>query len=317
MNEGSEHIPGIPKEQEFNTKIAKRIGSAWDSCVGDFGYCDLTLLGKRLWTSLYTPDHALDGIGDNVRESTKQELRSPLAFTVSAGEPPELQREFIPAVFESIRGVDVRSTLFEGAIEQLHELDKRHNILVWTAGYKPHQEIKLAKSGLQDEKFQHLEILYPPETMPIESVINEDKFTEDILKKVSTFANDQKIVVVEDRVKNIVKFLDKFPDAKAVWVQQGAHAKKSLQRIAAREPLEEEIALQNLIAEGRVHVIDEIAKLSQGVESIYPSEQLKTNESLAIVCDFDDTLSDNQKRRQMDQDAIQSTIMQKGWLQAA
>jgi hypothetical protein len=248
-----------------------------------------------------------------LRATTAPALEEPLELT---GQTPTPE-EFVPAVANAILySADVASTVLPGAREQIVRLvEAGDRPAAWSAGYIEHQHRKLGKTGLVDlvatqDIDPSVEVTVEHgEPIEIQTAIAPDKTTTEIIARVREIADQDQIVVVDDRVENLRAFLGAIPEAKAaIWVQFGAHARREMDKLARGENLQ----LDEAIAEGTIIPIASIDQLADKVAELRASGTL-TEERAAVFVDYDDTLSDNARRRDMELAAAVDAIFENGW----
>ena len=115
--------------------------------------------------------------------------------------------------------------------------------------------------------------------------------------------------MVDDRVKNLRKFRGAIPETKAaIWVQYGAHAQKETDKLARGENPD----LQAEIDAGTIIPISSIDQLVAKVAELRENGAL-TDEQAAVFFDYDDTISNNAQRRDMELKAAVDAIFANGW----
>jgi hypothetical protein len=118
------------------------------------------------------------------------------------------------------------------------------------------------------------------------------------------------MVVIDDRTKNLMAFLAEFPEARAIWVQFGAHAEKAVGKLEqGNDP-----AVAEAIAQGRIIPVSSIDQVVGAIEQMYESGVLNRDKELAAAFDFDDTIIDNEKRRELQHDAVVKVLNERGWV---
>lgn len=326
-----EVLPSIETQQDsYRESVLAKVDVAWGSNVGDQGYADPYEVAARTYDALYQPDEAVAGIdararaknpnlteeelpSRKLRDRTRQALTEPLELT---GQMPTAE-EFVPVVAESIlHGADVAATILPGAREQIKELiENGDRPAAWSAGYPEHQHRKLGKTGLFDAVA--VEEIRPPiavtnmhgDPIEIQTAIATDKTTPETITRVREIAGDDQVVVVDDRVKNLRKFKDAIPETKvAIWVQYGAHAQKEMDKLGRGENPQ----LAEEIANGTIIPITNIDQLAGKVAELRGAGML-TEEQAAVFFDYDDTLSNNAQRRDMELAAVVDAIYANGW----
>jgi hypothetical protein len=244
----------------------------------------------------------------------RQVLVSP--FAVHGITPSE--NEFVETIATVIlHDADVARTILPGAREQISKLvECGDKPAIWSAGYPEHQYRKLGKTGLIDSVA--MAAFQPPIEIshgygaPIEitTAIAPNKTTGATFARVREIAGDSQIIVVDDRIKNLQKFLDNMPEAKAaIWVQFGAHAEREMSKLKNGESPN----LAEAIATGRIIPIDSIDRLADKVAELRERGVL-SQEQASVFFDYDDTISNNSQRRAMELDAIVHTIFSQGWV---
>lgn len=318
----------VPQDDLYRDSVLKKVDVAWGSNVGDQGYADPYEVAARAYDALYQPNEVIAGMDVRVqtrhpeleelpshklRPSTQETLVEPLELT---GQVPSAE-EFVPVVAEAIlHGADVGATILPGAREQIKELvENGDRPAAWSAGYPEHQHRKLGKTGLYDSGI--VETIQPPvevttqhgEPIELPTAIATDKTTAETTARVREIAGDDQIVVVDDRVKNLRKFRGAIPETKAaIWVQYGAHAQKETDKLARGENPD----LQAEIDAGTIIPISSIDQLVAKVAELRENGAL-TDEQAAVFFDYDDTISNNAQRRDMELKAAVDAIFANGW----
>jgi hypothetical protein len=321
-------IPTAEAQQAdpYRDSVLTKVDIAWGSNVGDQGYADPYEVAERAYDSLYQPGDVVSGMdtraranspdtadlglpSQKLRDDTRGALTAPLELT---GNVPA-RDEFVPAVATAIlHGGDVARTILPGAREQIQILIENGDR---PAAYPEHQHRKLGKAGLFDSGA--IEGMEPPveittehgEPIEIQTAIATDKTTEETITRVREIAGGDQIVVVDDRVKNLRKFQGAVPEAKAaIWVQYGAHAQKEMDKLERGE--NPQLAAE--IAAGTIIPIANIDQLASKVAELREAGVL-TAEQAAVFFDFDDTMSNNAQRRDMELEAAVDAIFENGW----
>jgi hypothetical protein len=331
----SSNQSGPPVEAQmsnaYRVDIHHKIDEAWGSNVGDQGYANPYEVAARTYDALYSPGDVevnMDArarasnpaIADNDLPSrklwapTREALVTPLALQ---GQVPTVE-EFVPAVASAILlEADVADTVLPGAREQFVKLiENGDKPAIWSAGYPEHQYRKLGKTGLYSAV--DIEGIEPPveitrqhgEPIEIETAIAGDKTTSEIFARVREIAGSAQIVVVDDRVRNLSKFRVGIPEMKAaIWVQYGSHAKKEMDKLGRGENPQ----LAEAITNGTIIPIPNIDQLASKIEELRQQGILGA-EQTAVFSDYDDTISDNNRRRAMELKAATDTIFARGWV---
>lgn len=315
----------------YSNSILTKVDVAWGSNVGDQGYADPYEVAARSYDALYQPDQVEAGIdarartknpdmtdeslpSQKMRPSTKHTLTEQLELT---GQAPSVE-EFVPVVAEAIlHGANVAATVLPGAREQIRVLvEKGDRPAAWSAGYPEHQHRKLGHTGLFDSVA--IEDIKPPvkvtsehgDPIEIPTAIAGDKTTPETIARVREIAGDDQIVVTDDRVGNLRKFTRAIPETKAaIWTQYGSHAKKEMDKLERGENPQ----LAEDIAAGRIIPIASIDQLAAKVDELRDTGVL-TNERAAVFFDYDDTISNNTQRRDMELAAVVDAIFEHGWV---
>lgn len=300
--------------------IDAKIAQSWGSSVGEKGYGAPDEASERLYDSLYHPDQVVQGMGarhpDGVAPALRPRTRAVLEEHLDTGPPPD-RAQFVRTMSDTIvRDVDVAQTLLPGAREQLVQLDRRGvEVLVWSAGEPKHQHHKLAAIGIADPHIAPT--VDPPvevshdfgEPLHVTTAIAPDKTVPQNMDKVAEAARDRHLVVVDDRTKNLQAFQAHFPEATALWVQFGAHAGKSVARLDRGE----DPAVAEAIARGTIVPVRDIADLVPTIERLQREGMLPADNTLALATDLDDTLLDNDRRRDLQHAASKAALQEHGW----
>jgi hypothetical protein len=320
----------VSQEELYRDSVLTKVDVAWGSNVGDQGFADPYEVAARAYDALYRPDEVASGMDERARDknpevtedvlpshklrpSTREVLTTPLSLS---GSTPEAS-EFVPVVVKAIlHSADVASTVLPGAREQIKELaENGDRPAVWSAGYPEHQHRKLGKTGLFDTVA--IEGMYPPvevttehgEPIEVLTAIATDKTTAETIARVREIAGEDQIIVVDDRVKNLRKFTDAIPETKAaIWAQYGSHAQKEMDKLSRNENPQ----LAEEIAAGRIIPIASIDQLTSKVAELRDAGVI-TDEQAAVFFDYDDTISNNTQRRDMELAAAVDAIFDNGW----
>ncbi|WTW91907.1 hypothetical protein OG216_00225 [Streptomycetaceae bacterium NBC_01309] len=287
--------------------IAAKIEHAWGSSVGEKGYGAPDEVAERLYDALYHPDRVVQGIRDRLPEGSRvPELRASTQEALEAradmGPAPD-RGEFVRTVSDTIvRDVPVAQTLLPGAREALAELGRRGvGVMAWSAGEPKHQHHKLADIGMVDpaiapsvEPLITVSRDFGP-LLEVATAIAPDKTVPENMQRVRQFAGDRHLVVADDRTKNVIAFQQQFPEATGLWVQYGAHAAKSVAKLERGE----DPAVAQAIGDGRIVPVREIGELVPTIERLQREGRLPENAKLALASDVDDTLLNNDLRRDL------------------
>lgn len=314
----------------YRDSVLTKVDVAWGSNVGYQGFADPYEVAARAYDALYRPNEVTSGMDERARaydadlaeeDLPSQKLRTTTRDTLTA--PMELAgttpapEEFIPVVAKAIlHEADVAKTVLPGAREQIQILaENGDRPAVWSAGYPEHQHRKLGKAGLFDTVA--IEGITPPvevttehgEPIEVPTAIATDKTTAETIDRVREIAGEDQIVVADDRVKNLRKFTAAIPEAKAaIWVQYGTHAEREMSKLERGENPQ----LEEDIASGRIIPIANINQLADKITELRGTGVL-TDEQAAVFFDYDDTISNNAQRRDMELAAAVDTIFDNGW----
>ncbi|NUS54572.1 MAG: hypothetical protein HOV66_06880 [Streptomycetaceae bacterium] len=301
--------------------VAAKIEHAWGSSVGEKGYGAPDEVAERLYDALYHPERVVQGIQERLPEGSRApelrvSTRAALEARVDMGPAPD-RSEFVRTVSDTIvRGVPVAQTLLSGAREALAELSRRGvGVMAWSAGEPKHQHHKLADVGIVDPAVAPN--IEPPIAVsrdfgpPLEvaTAIAPDKTVPENMQQVARFAGGRHLVVADDRTKNVVAFQQHFPGATGLWIQYGAHAAKSVAKLERGE----DPAVAQAIEDGSIVPVREIGDLVPTIEQLQRDGRLPENAQLALASDVDDTLLDNDKRRDLQHAATLDAVQSRGW----
>jgi hypothetical protein len=317
-------------QQDHRQSVLTKLDVAWGSNVGDQGFADPYEVAARAYDALYRPDQVAEGMdaraqatkpdiatedlpSNKLRSATREALTAPIELD---GQVPS-EEEFVATVAQAIlHEADVASTVLPGAREQIQQLTENGDRpAIWSAGHPEHQQRKLGKTGL----FNTVEIegIEPPvevtaehgEPLEVPVVVAANKTTAETFDRVREVAHSDQIVVVDDRVKNLNSFLEGVPETKvAIWVQYGAHAQKEMDKLAAGNNPQLAAAIES-------GIIVPIASIDQLASKIIELRQAGTltEEQAAIFLDYDDTIGDNARRRDLELAAAVDIIFERGW----
>jgi hypothetical protein len=303
----------VPTEAEL---VADKVRAAGGSCVGHFGYAPLDRFGRWLWAACYAADPIAAIQRDAGRSvALRDDARRALEAKI---QPLPSARPAMDAFARVVENAVLRRTreaaaaaLLPGAREGLAALAADgYSMTMFTSGYPPHQDVKLADVGLQVvDRWGRIggprasDAFGPP--IEVTAIIAADKLarTKDDParlvqgERIKTLAGGRPVTLVEDRPANIVGYLESDAAARAVWVKQGAHAQRM---VDGRVDPDLARVFEQLQADRRVVQLDDISGLPGTVRD------LRTDTHLLI--DYDDTLSDNDVRRDLDQlHAVEAT----------
>ncbi|HVQ44822.1 MAG TPA: hypothetical protein VMT30_07745 [Candidatus Saccharimonadia bacterium] len=300
-------------QSQRETLIRDKIAKSWGSLVGAHGYGEPQAAAGLLYDSLYRSGAVGDQLPPDERETTVAILEQPVDLE---GDMPD-RDEFVQAVADTmVRGVSVAETLLPGAREQIETLAGRGDeVIIWSAGDPAHQHHKLGAIGLHDpDVTPNVE---PPvrlnpdfEPLEIQTAIATNKSTPENFDRVREAATGRQVVVVDDRAKNILKFLEEFPDAKGIWVQFGVHAKRALAKQASGEATD----VVDAIAQGRIFPVGAVDQTVASIDSMYEAGVLDSAKELAVAFDYDDTIIDNIRRRDLQHAAVERVLRTQGWI---
>ena len=318
------------QQDPYRGSVLTKVDVAWRSNVGDQGFADPREVAARAYDSLYHSDKVASGMDERARannpeiaesELPSQKLRPATREALTeqlelAGQIPTAE-EFVPTVAGAIlHGADVAKTVLPGAREQIKELvENGDRPAVWSAGFPEHQHRKLGKTGLYDAVA--IEGMEPPvevttehgEPIEVPTAIATDKTIAETIARVREIASDNQIVVADDRVKNLRKFMDAITETgAAIWVQYGVHAQKEMDKLARGENPQ----LAEEIANGRIIPISSIDQLAVKIAELRKADKL-TAKQAAVFFDYDDTISNNAQRRDMELTAAVDAIFENGW----
>jgi|GEM_PF-5281808 len=323
------NVEAIQPIVSYRDNILTKVDVAWGSNVGDQGYADPYEVAARLYDALYRPDAAVEGMdsraqakdpeiverelpSQKLRPDTKKVLTTPLELAGQLQDSAEFVRVVAGAI---LHGADVANAVLPGAREQIKELiENGDRAAAWSAGYPEHQWRKLGKTGMYAEVMEGVE---PPveislvhgEPITVETAIATDKTVEETIARVREIAGDDQKVVADDRVRNLRKFLEAMPETKAaIWVQYGAHAQKEMDKLANGE--NPQLAVE--IESGIIIPISNINQLASKVVELRKVGRL-TAEQAVLFFDYDDTISNNALRRDMELAAAVDAIFENGW----
>ncbi len=296
----------VPTDAEI---VADKVRAAWGSCVGHYGYAPLDRFAVWLWAACYARDpiaaiEADAGRPVALRDDACKAIETKIPGLPSARPARDgFARVIENTVLNGTRQAAVEA-LIPGAREGLEALAADgYAMTVFTSGHPPHQDLKLADVGLQvvDSRGRYAgpratDGLGPP--IEVTAIVAPDKLArrkDDPARlvereRIERLAGGRPVTLVEDRPTNIVAYLETDTVARAVWVRQGAHAQRMIGGIADPRLT---MALQGLKDARRVMEIDDISGLRGAVHAIGPGTHL--------LIDYDDTLSDNDVRREFDQ----------------
>lgn len=318
---------------QYRAAILAKVDVAWGSNVGDQGHATPSEVAARAFDALYQPGELETNMdaraqvahpdaseresyqppSQRLRPETRDALLAPLELVGSVPSPDE----FVLTVANAIlHGVDVASTILPGAREQIQQLvDVGDRPAMWSAGHPEHQYRKFGATGLRD--IVAMESIEPPvevtsehgEPIDIETAVAPHKTTAETFERVREIAGGDQVVVVDDRVRNLTAFRAGMPETKAaIWVQFGAHAEKEMQKLASGDNPQ----LAEAIANGTIIPIASIDQLTAKIAQLR-TDGILTAEQAAVFLDYDDTIGDNSRRRDLELEAAVDAIFEHGW----
>jgi hypothetical protein len=326
-----EFTNGNQPRDDYAEWIYRKLSGAWGSAIGYWGYGDPTEVAYRLYDALYAPEHLEEGMDSRAKAANpsiaEEELPSRVVWSETRvtlltpvgirGNVPS-DDEFVSTVANTIlQGADMASVVLPGARRQIdHILDQGDRLAIWSAGHREHQHRKIGGIGLYNSV--EIEDIRPPvvvssvhgEPLEVETVIAPNKTTTEVLTRVREIADGRQIVVVDDRVNNLQAFCRGVPETRAaLWVQFGVHARRAQERLVRGDAP----GLKEAIFSGLLTPLSGIDQLCAMIAYLRTRDTLN-KEQTVLFSDYDDTLSDNIKRRALEFRAVIETLVNRGWV---
>jgi hypothetical protein len=312
-------IDGIEKPLNKEQILREKFFSAWGSARDQFGVSNNHHMAEILYDSLYNstsinPEDVVDKPGFDRMEH--------LTYNMDLGEHVTPSKEdFILAIKRAVTtDTKFNECLYAGSLDVLKELSEYGPIKIWTRGdvygyynkqsqkFFPgsHEQIKKsAVAGIGKLRKEIAEEKSIPRRDVIDVVAGEDKSASiiDIMKEFKK-RGVKKVFILEDQLNNIQKAAQKAFEFEGVefipiWVRQGLGKNKT--------PKKPEMNLDDWVRDynGVLSIVDVPAKIEElGIQE---------NETGFIV-DYDDVLSNDEKRKTAQFESIKKILESKGWL---
>lgn len=262
---------------------------------------------ELLYYALYTPEQAV--FPSEATAEAVRVLRAPLLETL---QPPH-KDTFIEATYAANSwSVDASRALYPQAYEQVSRLKRAgHTVVLWTAG---EDEIQRGKTNTCNFTMPALGPTSHTESLNLSSFIAQEKTNLRAFQLLRSFIKNDALLVVDDRIENLiggsreqVGFLQVFPDAYAIWVQQGRRAEQTV--------LEESNGLRPDITDKLgskiIRSIAKIARLGDEIQSIINASDQRL---FTIFIDLDDTLINRDSYVVLRNAAIHAMLRQNKWV---
>lgn len=295
--------------------IKEKLAASWGSTRDQLGVINNQRLVEVFYQSLYLPNEfAEDEIVERPGFNRAEVLRKNLNLKVLP-DKEEFIREILHAL---IKEVDYEACLYPGAKEFVGAIMKRGLVTIWTQGdvsgvesYPGSKEqlYKLVLSGMNDLRRQWAKKTDSERGEVLSVAAAENKFT--LVDKILNEYKDRqidKIILIEDRLGNIIKFLDMLKNnanqinCVPIWVRQG-NSKNSFPNDAGK-------TIENYKQE--YNAVDEIGRLTDQLEQ---KALIGRNDKLGFVIDFDDVLLDDAKKMRFQAESVINKLKSKNWLE--
>ncbi len=312
------------KEVKNKELLREKILAAWGSARDQLGAPNNARLAELLYKSLYEQESFEEGeVVDRGNFNREEFLREKIDVTIES--KPD-KKEFVQAIRRALTSeADFESCLYEGAKETLKFLAEIGHVSIWTTGdvhgFKneegsvdqpgSHEQYKRAAlSGLGELRREIGRKKAVDNKDVLSMYASEDKMglVPDVLENIKTRnPKARKIVVLEDRLKNIEEITKKIvqidPEIEIVpiWVRQGL-AKKSI-------PNEAGLSLEDWMK--RANAVDSI---SQVPDKLTEMGIKKGDEDIAFVVDYDDVISNDEKRKDAQVKSVIEKLLENDWI---
>ena len=310
---------GFLKESEYSLEklniIKEKLAASWGSARDQLGVINNQRLVELFYQSLYLPgefveDEIIERSGFNRAEVLKENLK-----LKSLPDKKEFVQEMISAL---VKEINYEECLYPGAKEFVSEAMERGLVTIWTQGDvygaedylgSKEQLYKLALSGLNDLRRQQAQKKGSDRSEVLSVAAAEDKFS--LVNKVLDDYKEKlinKIILVDDRLDNIIKFLNLAKknaaqiDCVPIWVRQG-NSKNSF-------PKDEGKTIEDYKQE--YNAVDQVGQVLASLEQ---KVLIGESDKLGFVVDFDDVLSDDNKRRELQAESVIKKLKSKNWLE--
>ncbi len=310
-HEGLDNLNELEKDPYYDLIFKKFFGSRF-SVKESIGMENLHLAGKNLYASFYHPE-MIDGL---IRESETYPDRIDVMKQKLPNIPKNIpsEEEFVNELIRILeKDVDYENAIFQEAKKQFSEIMKlSEQTIVWTEGdndevdkYPKSREqlYKIFGAKFFSETRQQLakeKRMTNSEALSIKVSGNKMELVPEILKSLEEKQIDT-IVLVEDRLANIIKFMEQSESINVfpVWVRQSDY----------KDNLEEGKTVEE--CKKQFNAIDKIDDL---LDLLNTNNVFEQDKKVASIFDMDGVLLDDEKRREFQINAIIKRFRELGWI---
>jgi hypothetical protein len=307
------------KEMSRTELFREKLFAAWGSARDQFGVPNNYHLAEILYDALYDPTKIKE---EDIVDRPGFDRKKYLMDIIDLGEHivPN-KEEFILAIRRAMTsGTKSNECLYDGAMDVLREMAEYGPIKIWTRGdvhgisdkksgkFYPGSKEQIKKSavaGIGDLRREIAEEKGISRKEVVEVVASEDKLPSipKILEKYEK-KGITKVFLLDDQLGNIQKAIKEGEENKnieiiPIWVRQGI-AKNKI-------PKNSEKTLEEFIAE--YNGVDSIKNVVEKLESLGVSRE----EKVGFICDYDEVLANEDKRKEAQFSAVTKILNEKGW----
>ncbi|MCK9378999.1 MAG: hypothetical protein M0P97_02550 [Candidatus Moranbacteria bacterium] len=308
-------------EKEINNDelFKEKLFSAWGSARDQLGVPNNYHFAEILYDALYNPGKIKE---EDVMDRPGFDRKKYLMNIIDLGEHiiPN-KEEFILVIKRAMTsGTKSNECLYDGAKDALREMAEYGPIKIWTRGdvygisdkksgkFYPGSKEQIKKSavaGIGDLRREIAEKKGLSRKEVVEVVASEDKLPSipSILEEYEE-KGITKVFLLDDQLGNIQKAIKEGKKNEnieiiPIWVRQGI-AKNKI-------PKNSEKTLEEFIV--KYNGVDSIKNVVEKLESLGVSRE----EKVGFICDYDEVLASDEKRKEAQSDAVKSILKEKGW----
>lgn len=307
------------KEDEYPSEkiniIKEKLAASWGSARDQLGVINNQRLAELFYQSLYLTDEFTE---NDIVERTGFNRSEVLKENLNFKSHPE-KEVFIQEIIRTlVKEVDYKECLRPGAEEFVGEAMKKGLVTIWTQGDvygaenylgSKEQLYKIILSGINELKRQRAQTVGLEKSEVLSVAASENKFTlvDNVLNEYKG-KMISKIILVEDRLSNIIKFLNIVKknnvqiDCVPVWVRQG----NSMNDF----PKDEGDSIEDY--KQKYNAVDQISEVMASLEQ---KALIAESDKLGFVVDFDDVLSDDVKKMRLQAESVINKLKSKNWLE--
>ena len=298
--------------------IAEKLIISRATTTEQFGSPNVYRAAQHLYAALYHPENIDNLIAPNEKYPNRMQILKQELSLVPKVVPSE--DEFVAKVRHAmVSEVNFGECMSEEARKQLREvMEKSEQTFIWTDGDgegvpeynlpgSKEQLKKLATAQLYNKVRREIakeRDVKPADVLSVIAIEGKMKFISMIVEEFEK-KGVTKMVIVEDRVKNLVKALELIKKTSQnmevfpVWIQVGQYKNK----IEEGKTLEE--------WERDFHAITDVSQLMQTLEN---GRVFEEDVRVGSVFDLDGPLHDDDKRIQLQTKAVIKKLEDNGWI---